>query len=183
MSSPPAALLGTAGPASAGLNLPLSVLPSAPVPSCGSCLLPPVPVPSVAAHTRVGSTAWQEDGVGFRCWHGGSALCFLLFALLFLGQSCRLLSGLLLAVRVALWLTAAATRVVQSEGSLFSCQCLLPAGFPCLPLLKPRDYDVGQLPKGVRAPKDIKKLWAPGMRLRLRPSPTLFPGTVAATGG
>lgn len=94
--------------------------------------------------------------MGPRCWHGGSAFCFLLFTLPFLGQSYRLLSGLILAVRVAIWLMAAEMQVVQRARAACSpanASCLLV--FPAC-LLKPRDYDVGQLPKGVREPKDVK---------------------------
>ena len=92
-----------------------------------------------------------------KCWHGGSTLCFLLFALPFLAQSCGLLSGLVLAVQVALWLVAAPVRVVQRVRAACShadASCLL-VFLACL-LLKPRDYGVGQLLKGVRQPKHIK---------------------------
>lgn len=51
---------------------------------------------------------------------------------------------------------AAAMQVVQRARKACSpanASCLLV--FPACPLLKLRDYDEGQLPKGVREPKDI----------------------------
>lgn len=143
---PPAAILGTAGPASAGLSLLLAVL----LP-----LLLHLPASCASGCCMCFSGQHRSEGGWDGPWVLACRQCCVFLALCpaFLGKSYRLLSGLILDVQVVLCLMAVPIRVAQRADCSCVNTCLLV--FPAYPALKPRGFGVAQLPKGLKELKDL----------------------------